>query len=59
MVGLVFDCASPPNTRCTRRSNAPLFSIASKVLAKVGGASLLAIASTSASSCFIPSSMAG
>ena len=46
-------------TFAARVSICALFSIATIVLSNVGGAGLLAIASTSASPCFIPSSIAG
>lgn len=48
-----------PNTLITRVSSAPVFSSATRVLSKSALAGLLAIFSTSASFCLMPSSIAG
>ena len=55
----VFACVTAPNAAPTLRSSSPERSSPTMVLSKVGSAVWFAIASASASSCFMPSSSAG
>jgi hypothetical protein len=57
--GLVLAALTEKKAACTLRNNWPLFSMATMVFSKVGGAGLFAIASISLRSSAMPASIAG